>query len=70
MRRCYDLVVLDAGSLIDNDRLSALAGQCDLLALVAEIGQPQSGLTAEAEAAELAQSKFDAIILVDPTDAS
>jgi len=70
MRRCYDLVILDGGSMTENDRLSALAGQCDLLALVAEIGQPQAGLAAEAEAAALAQGRFDAIVLVDPTDAS
>ena len=70
MRRCYDLVILDGGSMTEDDRLSALASQCDLLALVAEIGQPQAGLLAEAEAADLAQSKIDAIVLVDPTNAS
>jgi uncharacterized protein involved in exopolysaccharide biosynthesis len=69
MRRCYDLVILDAGSMTENDRLATLAGQCDLLALVAEIGQPQAEVAAEAEAAALAQGKFDAIVLVDPTNA-
>ena len=39
MRRCYDLVILDGGSMTENDRLSALASQCDLVALVAEIGR-------------------------------
>jgi polysaccharide biosynthesis transport protein len=69
MRRCYDLVILDGGSMTDNDRLASLAGQCDLLALVAEIGQPQADAAAEVEAAALAEGKFDAIVLVDPTNA-
>ena len=66
VRRCYDLVILDAGSMTENHRLAAVAAESDLIVLVAAIGEPQSELGTEVESAGLAEAKVDAVVLVDP----
>jgi uncharacterized protein involved in exopolysaccharide biosynthesis/Mrp family chromosome partitioning ATPase len=66
IRRGYDLVVLDAGAMSENDRLTALAEEADLRVLVAALGAPQSEIEAEARAAELAGAAIDAVVLIEP----
>ncbi len=65
VRRCYDLVVIDGGSMSDNLRLAPLASQADRRLLVAEIGSPRADLEKEAEAALGVNAKYDAVALVD-----
>jgi polysaccharide biosynthesis transport protein len=69
LRRSYDLVALDGGAMSENPRIAALAAEADLVLLIAEIGEPQSDLTREAESALAAGARFDAIALIDPSDA-
>ena len=68
LRRGYDVVVLDAGSMAQNQRLAALAPQADLLVLVAVMGARQSDLKSETEFAGLNEARFDALVLIDPSD--
>ena len=65
VRRCYDLVVIDAGSMSDNIRLAPLAPQADFRLLVTELGAPRADLEREAEAALNVNSKYDAVALID-----
>jgi hypothetical protein len=65
VRRCYDLVVLDAGAFADNHRLAPLAALADYVALIAVVGEPQAELAAEAENAEAAGRRIDGFALID-----
>jgi uncharacterized protein involved in exopolysaccharide biosynthesis len=65
VRRCYDLVVIDAGAFADNHRLAPLAAGTDFVALVALLGEPQAQLAGEAESAEAAGGRIDGFALVD-----
>jgi uncharacterized protein involved in exopolysaccharide biosynthesis len=69
VRRCYDLVVLDAGALSDNPRLAPLAAEVDFVALVALVGEPQAGLAAEADSVEAAGGRIDGFALIDSAGA-
>jgi uncharacterized protein involved in exopolysaccharide biosynthesis len=66
VRRCYDLVVIDAGAFADNHRLAPLAAGADFVVAVALVGEPQAGLADEADSAEAAGGRIDGFALVDP----
>jgi len=65
VRRCYDLVVLDAGSFAENHRLAPLAALADYVAVVAVVGELQADLAAEADNAEAAGRPVDGFALID-----